>query len=68
MSQRDAAIRQAIARVRESLDELETLLDAKALPSPRRPRRRPHAEPTMKARPEVVDQVRRRLRSLGVVT
>jgi hypothetical protein len=67
MTDRDAAIKQAVARVRASLDELEATLGA---PVPakraRAPRKRPTPAPTVTPSSEAVGVMRRKLRGMGV--
>ena len=61
-----AAIRRAVVRVRESLDELDALLDAGELPKRQSPRKRSTPAPTVQPSTEAVGVMRRRLRTLGV--
>lgn len=69
MSDRDATIARAVARVRESLDELELALGAPEKgPRRRTPRRRSTPEPTVAPSSEAVSTMRRRLRGMGVAT
>jgi hypothetical protein len=65
-SERDAAIRRAVVRVRESLAELDALLDGEGLPKRQAPRKRSTPAPTVVPSTEAVGVMRRRLRTLGV--